>query len=141
MVAPTQSVNPSLAPSSEAIESSMSGPDRIDGYMLLAVGALGTLFTVSRIDWVAFFLLFWVIDVIGYWPGAIAARLTGNRQLPDLFVHLYNFTHSTAGALAIGTGYCLLAPDTAASALAIAVHLGIDRGILANRLKRPGQEF
>lgn len=119
----------------------LRGPERMDGLILLGIGLMGTLLTYVRIDWIAFFLLFWMIDIVGYWPGVIAARLTGQRRVPPPFVYLYNLTHSTAGGLGIGLTYCLLAPETAPSALAIAIHLGIDRGILANRLKRAGELF
>lgn len=119
----------------------ITGPERIDGYAVLAVGVIGTLLSLGRIDWIAFFVLFWIIDVVGYWPGVVMARIRPGERLPNLFFHLYNLTHSTAGGLAIAATYGLLAPDKAASAFAIAVHLGIDRGILGNRLKRPGEKF
>ncbi|MBN8499736.1 MAG: hypothetical protein J0M19_01110 [Sphingomonadales bacterium] len=119
----------------------LRGPERVDGIVLLAIGFLGTVLTYHAIDWIAFFILFSIIDVVGYLPGVMAARLTGRRQVSAVFVHLYNVTHSNAGGLAIALIYCLLTPATAPSTLAIAVHLGIDRGILANRLKRPGEIF
>lgn len=119
----------------------MTGAERIDGFAVLAVGVIGTILCLNRIDWISFFVLFWIIDVLGYWPGVIMARIRPGRPVPHLFFYLYNLMHSTAGGLAIGTAYGLLAPETAASAFAIAVHLGIDRGILANRLKRPCEKF
>jgi hypothetical protein len=119
----------------------LSGPERIDGYALLGVGVIGTLSSLDRIDWIAFFVLFWIIDVVGYWPGVIMARIRSGGPVPNLFYHFYCVTHSTAGGLALAAIYGLLAPATAASAFAIAVHLGFDRGILGNRLKRSGEKF
>lgn len=119
----------------------LRGPERVDGFILLAIGLIGTALTYGSINWIAFAVLFWIIDIVGYWPGVVAARLTGRRQVSPAFVHLYNLTHSTAGGLAIALMYSLFAPTTAPSALAIAIHLGIDRGILANRLKQPDEVF
>ncbi|MBN8501192.1 MAG: hypothetical protein J0M19_08595 [Sphingomonadales bacterium] len=117
------------------------GPDRLDGYLLLLVGLAGTALFASRIDWLHYAVLFWVIDVLGYWPGVARAHLTKTRHLPRGFTHLYNLMHSNTGGLALALGSALVWPGSIASALAIPVHLGIDRGILGNRLKRPEDPF
>ena len=118
-----------------------TGPDRLDGLLLLGAGLVGTAVFANQIDWLAYFVLFWIIDVLGYWPGVVMVKLGGSRRLPAVFTHLYNLMHSNFGALALTLAYALFWPGALASALAIPVHLGIDRGILANRLKRPEESF
>lgn len=117
------------------------GPERSDGYFLLAVGLAGTALFAPQINWIAFAGLFWVIDIIGYWPGVAMSRLAKTRHLPRGFTYLYNLMHSNSGGLALALGYAMLSPGSFAAALAIPVHLGIDRGILGNRLKRPAEAF
>jgi hypothetical protein len=118
-----------------------SGPEHLDGYLTLAIGLIGTVLFSARIDWWAYAALFWAIDVLGYWPGVAAAKITRSAVLPRGFAYLYNLLHSNSGGLALALGYALLAPGSIAAALAIPVHLGIDRGILRNRLKRPEEKF
>lgn len=117
------------------------GPDRMDGCLLLAVGIAGMALFAPRIDWLAFAILFWTIDAIGYWPGLVARRIAGSRHPPVVFVYLYNLMHSLSGGLALAIGFALLWPQSIAAALAIPVHFGIDRGLLGNRLKRRGDPF
>ncbi len=116
-------------------------PDRLDGYLLLGFGLAGTALFAPEIDWVAYFVLFWIIDVLGYWPGVVACRVTRARHIPSIFTHLYNLMHSNSGALALTLGFALISTGSIAAALAIPVHLGIDRGILGNRLKHPAEAF
>ena len=129
------------SPTEPVASAARTVPERVDGYLLLAIGLVGTTVFAPTIDWIAYAVLFWTIDVIGYWPGVAVARLTRRKRVPTVFTHLYNLTHSSAGGLALALGYAVFAPASAASALAIAVHLGIDRGLLGNRLKRPDEVF
>lgn len=117
------------------------GPDRLDGYVMLGIGAVGTGIFASEINWIAYFVLFWIIDVVGYWPGVVMCRVAKSRHIPSFFTHLYNLMHSNSGALALVLSFALISSESIAAALAIPVHLGIDRGILGNRLKRPEDAF
>jgi hypothetical protein len=116
-------------------------PERLDGYVMLVIGLAGTAMFASGINWLAYAVLFWVIDVLGYWPGVAATWITKKQRLPSAYTHLYNATHSNSGALVLTLAYALLAPNYVAAALAIPVHLGIDRGVFGNRLKRPEDPF
>ncbi|MDJ0641453.1 MAG: hypothetical protein QNJ15_01420 [Erythrobacter sp.] len=129
------------SPRAQSADARTLDPDRFDGYVMLAVGLVGTALFAPAIDWIAYFILFWIIDVVGYWPGVTMCRVAKSRQIPSVFTHLYNLMHSNSGALILVLGYALLFPGSVAAALAIPVHLGIDRGILGNRLKRPDDAF
>lgn len=128
-------------PTDQAGAASLLSPERLDGYVMLAIGLVGTAIFASEINWIAYFVLFWVIDVFGYWPGVVMCRLAKTRQIPNAFTHLYNLMHSNSGALSLTIAFALISSDSLAAALAIPVHLGIDRGILGNRLKQTGKDF
>jgi hypothetical protein len=77
---------------------------------------------------------FWIIDILGYLPGAIAYRRRGGGPISPIYHHLYNFAHTY---LVVGAGVALWAwfsgPEWAM--LAAPFHLSIDRGVFGNVFK------
>ncbi|MEU3732430.1 hypothetical protein AB0E81_23925 [Streptomyces sp. NPDC033538] len=94
----------------------------------------------AEIRWGVFVLLFVVIDVIGYIPGAIAFRRSPDRRVPRGYYVAYNVMHSlvTAGVLA-GAWALFVRPEWAL--LALPVHLMGDRALFGNSLKPFGVAF
>ncbi|MFG3321623.1 hypothetical protein ACGF3J_26570 [Streptomyces sp. NPDC048171] len=94
----------------------------------------------TEIRWAVFILLFTVIDVIGYLPGAIAFRRSPDRRVPRGCYVAYNLMHSlvTAGVLA-GAWALFVRPEWAL--LALPIHLMGDRALFGNSLKPFGVAF
>ncbi|MFH8976807.1 hypothetical protein [Streptomyces sp. NPDC017890] len=94
----------------------------------------------TEIRWGVFVLLFVVIDVIGYLPGAIAFRRSPDRRVPRGCYVAYNAMHSlvTAGVLA-GAWALFVRPEWAL--LALPIHLMGDRALFGNSLKPFGVAF
>ncbi|MFC7884521.1 hypothetical protein ACFUVV_21960 [Streptomyces sp. NPDC057376] len=94
----------------------------------------------SEIRWGVFVLLFAVIDVIGYLPGAIAFRRSPDGRVPRGYYVAYNTMHSlvTAGLLA-GAWALFVQPEWAL--LALPIHLMGDRALFGNSLKPFGVAF
>jgi len=92
------------------------------------------------IRWVQFAILFFYIDVIGYVPGAIAARRSRDGYIHKGFYVLYNTMHTllTAGLVA-GVYSLVFGPEWAL--LALPIHLFTDRGVIGNQLKSFGMRF
>jgi hypothetical protein len=95
---------------------------------------------LGDIRWWAFALLFLYIDVIGYWPGAVAWRLAKRGPISRAYFLLYNVMHSLVSAAAVAGLWCLLiGPEWAL--LALPIHLCGDRAIFGNFLKPFGVSF
>ncbi|GAA3995784.1 membrane protein [Streptomyces marokkonensis] len=94
----------------------------------------------TEIRWGVFVLLFVVIDIIGYVPGAIAFRRSPDRRVPRGYYVAYNAMHSlvTAGVLA-GAWALFVRPEWAL--LALPIHLMGDRALFGNSLKPFGVAF
>ncbi|MEU3900854.1 hypothetical protein [Streptomyces sp. NPDC045251] len=94
----------------------------------------------SEIRWGVFVLLFAVIDVIGYLPGAIAFRRSPDGRVPRGYYVAYNTMHSlvTAGLIA-GAWALFVQPEWAL--LALPIHLMGDRALFGNSLKPFGVAF
>ncbi|MFE0205532.1 hypothetical protein [Streptomyces sp. NPDC058985] len=94
----------------------------------------------TEIRWAVFILLFVMIDVIGYLPGAIAFRRSPDRRVPRGCYVAYNLMHSlvTAGVLA-GAWALFVRPEWAL--LALPIHLMGDRALFGNSLKPFGVAF
>ncbi|MEU3555596.1 hypothetical protein [Streptomyces fragilis] len=88
----------------------------------------------GEIRWWAAAVLFFHIDVIGYFPGAIAFRRSGGRPISKAYYVLYNVMHSliTQGAVA-ALWWWLIGPEWAL--LALPFHLFGDRGVFGNFMK------
>jgi hypothetical protein len=92
------------------------------------------------IRWVPFVVLFFYIDLIGYVPGAIAARRSRDGYIHKGFYVLYNTMHTllTAGLVA-GVYSLVFGPEWAL--LALPIHLFTDRGVIGNQMKSFGMRF
>jgi len=105
---------------------------------LIAVSA--SVYFWREIDWVHYLVLFWIIDILGYWPGVLFTKISGRQTPPKAFYYAYNFLHSTPGMLSIALVYTAIFGQAYAT-LALVVHMSIDRGVLGNSLKNPTQPF
>jgi phosphatidylglycerol lysyltransferase len=102
--------------------------------VLLVCTGLG-LWNIMEMNWWRAIFAFWIIDVIGYLPGAVAFRRKKDQQISHWYHNIYNICHTY---LVTGTGvaiwaYCIGGFEWAM--LAVPFHLSIDRGIFGNTLK------
>lgn len=113
---------------------------RLEWLAFLAVSLVLAVQHRSDIRWGVFVLLFVVIDVIGYLPGAIAFRRSPDRRIARGYYVAYNVMHSlvTAGVLA-GAWALFVRPEWAL--LALPIHLTGDRALFGNSLKPFGVAF
>lgn len=113
---------------------------RLEWLGFLAVSLVLAFQHRTEIRWGVFVLLFAVIDVVGYIPGAIAYRRSPDRRVPRGYYVAYNTMHSlfTAGVIA-GAWALFLGPEWAL--LALPVHLMGDRALFGNSLKPFGVAF
>ncbi|WP_432084483.1 hypothetical protein [Streptomyces sp. WAC 04229] len=113
---------------------------RLEWLGFLAVSLVLAFQHRTEIRWAVFVLLFAVIDVIGYLPGAIAFRRSPDRRVPRGCYVAYNLMHSlvTAGVLA-GAWALFVRPEWAL--LALPIHLMGDRALFGNSLKPFGVAF
>ncbi|WP_395572411.1 hypothetical protein [Streptomyces sp. BK79] len=113
---------------------------RLEWLGFLAVSLVLAYQHLAEIRWGVFVLLFLVIDVIGYLPGAIAYRRGPDRRVPRGCYVAYNTMHSlvTAGVLA-GAWALFVRPEWAL--LALPIHLMGDRALFGNSLKPFGVSF
>jgi len=86
------------------------------------------------IRWGWALLLFAYIDVLGYFPGAVAFRRSPTGRIHKLYYVSYNFFHSliTQGAVVALWGFFIGWEWTL---LAIAWHIFGDRGVFGNSMK------
>jgi len=102
--------------------------------LVLAVTHLGD------IRWPVFVAMFAYIDVIGYFPGAVAFRRAAGAPVSRVYYRLYNAMHSMVSAAAVAVAWCLLVrPEWAL--LALPIHLCGDRAVFGNFLKPFGVSF
>jgi hypothetical protein len=79
-------------------------------------------------------LLFFYIDVIGYFPGAVAFRRSRTGRISKVYYVLYNTMHSLiTQAAVVGLWMLLFGPEWAL--IVIPFHLFGDRGVFGNFLK------
>lgn len=108
------------------------------GLLLVCVGL--AVAHLEEIRWPVFVALFAVIDVVGYWPGAVAYRRSGRRAVRRRYYLLYNTLHSLTTWTVVLTGWVLLAGWEWAL-LAVPIHLLGDRSLFGNSLKPFGVPF
>jgi len=113
---------------------------RLEWLGILAVSLVLAFQHRTEIRWSVFALLFAVIDVVGYLPGAIAFRRSPDGRVPRGCYVAYNTMHSlvTAGVLA-GSWALFVRPEWAL--LALPIHLMGDRALFGNSLKPFGVAF
>ncbi|MFI6644547.1 hypothetical protein [Streptomyces sp. NPDC050504] len=103
------------------------------GVALLACAVL-FLLHLSEVRWWAAVLLFLYIDLIGYLPGAVAFRRSGDGRIPRVYYVLYNTMHSfLTHAVVLGVWAAAWGPEWAF--LAVPIHLCGDRALFGNFLK------
>lgn len=88
-----------------------------------------------QIRWGRFAAAFVLIDVVGYLPGALAARRARGGRIARVYHHLYNVTHSFLTAAAVVGLWTLAAGGPEWAMLAIPIHLAGDRGLFGNTYK------
>ncbi|MEO6082256.1 MAG: hypothetical protein ABIQ18_04035 [Umezawaea sp.] len=86
------------------------------------------------VRWWAAIVLFFSIDIIGYYPGAIAFKRAGGGRIHKGYYIVYNTMHNWFAATAI-VGLWMLVAGPEWALLAIPLHLCADRGLLGNTLK------
>lgn len=123
----------------------MDAKNRFDGqttYLLIRLEYLvALLLSVAlavlhfrSIRWIPFIGLFAYIDLIGYIPGAIAFRRSGDGRISRVYYVLYNTMHSAAfNAAVVALWVVAIGPEWAL--LAIPIHLCGDRALFGNLLK------
>ncbi|MEU3251039.1 hypothetical protein [Streptomyces sp. NPDC006997] len=113
---------------------------RLEWLAALTVSLVLAVQHFPEIRWWVFVLLFAVIDVIGYVPGAIAYRRSPDKRISRGYYVAYNTMHSlvTAGVLA-GAWALFVRPEWAL--LALPIHLMGDRALFGNSLKPFGVSF
>jgi hypothetical protein len=94
----------------------------------------------EHVDWVAAVLLFAYPDTIGYLPGAIAYRKSGDKRISLWYARTYDILHSMFTAAAVAAVYWWLhGADWAL--LAIPIHLFGDRSVFGNIFKMLAVRF
>jgi hypothetical protein len=114
---------------------------RAEHLAVVAVAGALSIAHAAEIDWWRYAAAFWVIDVVGYLPGAIAYRRRGGGPIPPLYHHIYNAAHTY---LAVGTGLALWAAWLGGwewAMLGAIIHLSIDRGVFGNVFKPSALAF
>lgn len=101
------------------------------------VGVCMVLSFVQRdaINWWHYLASFWIIDIVGYIPGAIAYRIGKGQAISPVFHVLYNLAHTY---LVVGAGlglWALVAGGFQWAMLGPIMHLSIDRGVFGNLFK------
>jgi len=106
---------------------------RLEHFALLLVMSWVAFINYESINWYLFNILFWGIDLIGFYPGMLYYKYV-NKNVPKIFYAIYNISHSYLTWVIFSLGwvyfygidYVLLAPW---------IHLMADRGIFGNTLK------
>jgi hypothetical protein len=113
---------------------------RLEWLAALAVSVGFAVAHLPGIRWPVFLLLFAVIDLIGYLPGAVAYRRSPTGQIARGYYVAYNVTHSlVTGAALVGLWALLVRPEWAL--LAVPIHLFGDRALFGNSFKPFGVPF
>jgi hypothetical protein len=108
---------------------------------ILAVCGVLAVWHAGEVNWWRALAAFWVIDLVGYLPGAVAFLRAKGKPINPWYHHVYNFCHTY---LVTGTGvavwaYCIGGFEWAM--LAVPIHLAVDRGVFGNILKPIGLSF
>jgi hypothetical protein len=108
---------------------------RVEHVILMMAAIILGLLHVRELDWARFIVAFVAIDLIGYIPGAIAARRSGGGPISPVYHALYNLTHSYVIAGAAVGAWALLLGGGEWAMLAVPIHLSGDRGLFGNTFK------
>lgn len=104
-------------------------------YGLLAAASAYMLWRKRKeVRWPVAIGLFLYNDTLGYVPGAIAHRMSKDKNAPKGFYLAYNLMHSAITASAVGALWArFVRPEWAM--LGIPFHIGLDRALFGNMLK------
>ncbi|OCQ51463.1 hypothetical protein Ppb6_03380 [Photorhabdus australis subsp. thailandensis] len=86
---------------------------------------------VDYISWWQFILLFFLIDIIGYYPGRIWSLLNKKEVPPAGFYTVYNICHNLFTISIMSLLWLWLFKDNY-SVIALFIHICLDRGVLGN---------
>jgi hypothetical protein len=89
----------------------------------------------SEVHWWRAAAAFWIIDIVGYLPGALMFRRSSDGRISRWFYNAYNIAHTY---LVAGSGVALWAYTQGGvewAMLAVPIHLSVDRGVFGNTLK------
>jgi hypothetical protein len=115
--------------------------ERLDYLVVALILSVLVLARFGQIDWIVFWTVFWVIDVIGTFPAMywFYARRSGeHRAIPPMFHALYNTTHSFAVIGLAAVLWYLAVGGFRWEMLAMPIHLCLDRSIFGNTYKPLG---
>jgi len=112
------------------------------GHVLLLL-ILSTLAVIhfSEIAWGRFITAFVLIDLVGYYPGAMAFRRAAGVPVAPIYHHLYNFSHDYLVAAAGVAVWAMATGVPEWAMLAVPIHLSGDRGLFGNFSKPVSQPF
>ncbi len=113
---------------------------RLEWLVGLVACSVLLLMHLPEVRWGVFVVLFVVIDLIGYIPGAIAHHRSSTKLIAKGYYVAYNVMHSLVTASVIAGLWALLVrPEWAL--LALPIHLLGDRALFGNSLKPFGISF
>src|SRR5262249_14299630 len=102
--------------------------------LLLVLSGL-LVWRAGEVHWWRAVAAFWIIDIVGYLPGALAFRRSKDGRVPQVFYNAYNIAHTY---LVAGSGvavWAYLGGGLEWAMLAVPIHLSVDRGVFGNTLK------
>jgi lysylphosphatidylglycerol synthetase-like protein (DUF2156 family) len=108
---------------------------RLEQIALLLVLSALVLLHAGEVHWWRALAAFFIIDIVGYLPGAFMFRRSKDGRISRVFYNAYNLAHTY---LVTGTGVALWAFAIGGvewAMLAVPIHLCIDRGVFGNTLK------
>ena len=108
---------------------------RLEHVGLLVLSGALMAWHANDLNWWRALIAFWVIDIVGYLPGAMVYRMQGGGKIPPIYHHIYNIAHTY---LVVGAGVALWAWAIGGfewAMLAVPFHLSLDRGVFGNVFK------
>lgn len=108
------------------------------GFLLLASVVI-TLYHWAEVRVIPLIILFSYIDIIGYFPGAIAYRRYQGK-VPDIYYVLYNGAHNFFTAAIVAALWCYFV-EVEWALMGILIHLFGDRSLFGNGFKSRTMSF
>src|SRR4051794_3004378 len=108
---------------------------RAENIALLLILSGLVVWRAGEVHWWRAATAFFIIDLVGYLPGALVHRRSKDGSISHWYHNLYNIAHTY---LVTGTGVAIWAYFTGGlewAMLAVPIHLCIDRGVFGNTLK------
>jgi phosphatidylglycerol lysyltransferase len=108
---------------------------RAENIALLLILSGLLVWRAGEVHWWRAVAAFWIIDIVGYLPGALVFRRSKDGQISRWYHNIYNIAHTY---LVTGSGVALWAYAIGGfewAMLAVPIHLAVDRGVFGNTLK------